>query len=103
WSECRKIVCKESNGWYLWLIVRRAPRSTPSNSSAESDVYKRQTGNITLEDSSKFKSFVGGMGFGYKIMYDEVPPGTKPSDKAINSDFPTAPLTGPGAPFSWHL
>lgn len=32
------------------------------------------TGNITLEDSSKFKSFVGGMGFGYKIMYDEVPP-----------------------------
>ncbi len=28
------------------------------------------TGNITLEDSSKFKSFVGGMGFGYKIMYD---------------------------------
>ena len=38
------------------------------------------TGNITLEDSSKFKSFVGGMGFGYKIMYDEVPPGTKPFD-----------------------
>lgn len=40
------------------------------------------TGNITLEDSSKFKSFVGGMGFGYKIMYDEVPPGTKPFDEA---------------------
>ena len=42
------------------------------------------TGNITLEDSSKFKSFVGGMGFGYKIMYDEVPPGTKPFDEAKN-------------------
>ncbi|WP_244586959.1 aldehyde ferredoxin oxidoreductase N-terminal domain-containing protein, partial [Escherichia coli] len=42
------------------------------------------TGNITLEDSSKFKSFVGGMGFGYKIMYDEVPPGTKPFDEAGN-------------------
>ena len=26
------------------------------------------TGNITIEDSSKFKSFVGGMGFGYKII-----------------------------------
>ena len=38
------------------------------------------TGNITLEDSSKFKKFVGGMGFGYKIMYDEVPPGTMPFD-----------------------
>ncbi len=27
------------------------------------------TGNITLEDSSKFKKFVGGMGFGYKNYY----------------------------------
>ena len=34
------------------------------------------TGDITLEDSSKFKKFVGGMGFGYKIMYDEVRGGT---------------------------
>lgn len=52
------------------------------------------TGNITLEDSSKFKSFVGGMGFGYKIMYDEVPPGTKPFDEANKLVFATGPLTG---------
>lgn len=51
------------------------------------------TGNITLEDSSKFKSFVGGMGFGYKIMYDEVPPGTKPFDEANKLVFATGPLT----------
>ena len=55
------------------------------------------TGNITLEDSSKFKSFVGGMGFGYKIMYDEVPPGTKPFDEANKLVFATGPLTGSGA------
>lgn len=56
------------------------------------------TGNITLEDSSKFKSFVGGMGFGYKIMYDEVPPGTKSFDEANKLVFATGPLTGSGAP-----
>lgn len=58
------------------------------------------TGNIILEDSSKFKSFVGGMGFGYKIMYDEVPPGTKPFDEANKLVFATGPLTGSGAPCS---
>ncbi|XNM86020.1 aldehyde ferredoxin oxidoreductase N-terminal domain-containing protein [Escherichia coli] len=58
------------------------------------------TGNITLEDSSKFKSFVGGMGFGYKIMYDEVPPGTKPFDEANKLVFATGPLTGSGVPCS---
>ncbi|SPX19505.1 putative aldehyde ferredoxin oxidoreductase [Escherichia coli] len=50
------------------------------------------TGNITLEDSSKFKSFVGGMGFGYKIMYDEVPPGTKPFDEANKLVFCYRPI-----------
>lgn len=58
------------------------------------------TGNITLEDSSKFKSFVGGMGFGYKIMYDEVPLGTKPFDEANKLVFATGPLPGSGAPCS---
>src|SRR5699024_12233889 len=60
------------------------------------------TGNITLEDSSKFKSFVGGMGFGYKIMYDEVPPGTKPFDEANKLVFATGPLTGSGARSEEH-
>ena len=58
------------------------------------------TGNITLEDSSKFKKFVGGMGFGYKIMYDEVPAGTKPFDEGNKLVFATGPLTGSGAPCS---
>ena len=58
------------------------------------------TGNITVEDSSKFKKFVGGMGFGYKIMYDEVQPGTKPFDEGNKLVFATGPLTGSGAPCS---
>ncbi|MEW0645938.1 aldehyde ferredoxin oxidoreductase N-terminal domain-containing protein, partial [Escherichia coli] len=32
---------------------------------------------------------------GYKIMYDEVPPGTKPFDEANKLVFATGPLTGP--------
>lgn len=58
------------------------------------------TGNITHEDSSKFKKFIGGMGFGYKIMYDEVPPCTMPFDEGNKLVFATGPLTGSGAPCS---
>lgn len=49
------------------------------------------TGNITVEDSSKFKKFVGGMGFGYKIMYDEVPPAQNLLMKGINWFSPPVP------------
>lgn len=42
------------------------------------------TGNITLEDSSKFKSFVGGMGFGYKIMLTKYRQARNLSMKRIN-------------------
>lgn len=40
------------------------------------------------------------MGFGYKIMYDEVAPGTKPFDEANKIIFAVGPLTGAGAPCS---
>ena len=42
------------------------------------------TGNITLEDSSKFKSFVGGMGFGYKICMTKYRQARNLSMKRIN-------------------
>ncbi|MFE8146763.1 aldehyde ferredoxin oxidoreductase [Brenneria goodwinii] len=58
------------------------------------------SGAITKEDSSKYKKFIGGMGFGYKIMYDEVAPGTKPFDEANKVIFAVGPLTGSGAPCS---
>ncbi|MDR3439109.1 aldehyde ferredoxin oxidoreductase [Telmatospirillum sp.] len=58
------------------------------------------TGVITKEESSKYKKFIGGMGIGYKIMFDEVPPGTQPFDEANKLVFAVGPLTGSGAPCS---
>ena len=58
------------------------------------------TGKITKESSGKLKQYIGGMGFGYRIMYDEVPPGTKPFDEANKVVFAVGPLTGSGAPCS---
>ncbi len=58
------------------------------------------TGTISKEDSSQYKKMVGGMGFGYKIMYDEVPAGTKPFDEGNKVVFAVGPLTGSGAPCS---
>lgn len=58
------------------------------------------TGNITTESSGHLKGYIGGMGFGYRIMYDEVPVGTKPFDEANKVVFAVGPLTGSGAPCS---
>lgn len=58
------------------------------------------TGQITTEETLKYKKFVGGTGIGYKVMYDEVPPGTKPFDEANKVVFSVGPLTGAGAPCS---
>lgn len=53
-------------------------------------------GNIIFEDFSKFKSFVGGMGFGYKIMYDEVLLGMKFFDEVNKLVFVIGLLIGFG-------
>jgi aldehyde:ferredoxin oxidoreductase len=57
-------------------------------------------GSISTEDTSKYKNFIGGMGFGVKILTEEVPPGTKPFDEAAKAVFTVGPLTGSGAPMS---
>lgn len=57
-------------------------------------------GKITKEDTSKYKDFIGGMGIGYKVMFDEVPAGTKAFDKANKIIFGVGPLTGSGVPCS---
>jgi aldehyde:ferredoxin oxidoreductase len=57
-------------------------------------------GSIATEDTAKYKKFIGGMGFGTKILADEVPPGTKPLDEASKVVFAVGPLTGSGAPLS---
>lgn len=58
------------------------------------------TGEIKKEDTAKYKDFVGGMGFGYKILFDEVPAGTKAFDEANKIVFGAGPLTGSGVPCS---
>lgn len=58
------------------------------------------SGQITTEDTSKYKDFIGGMGIGYKVMFDEVPAGTKAFDEANKIIFGVGPLTGSGVPCS---
>ncbi len=53
----------------------------------------------TLSVADTFKTdFIGGKGFGAKLLYDEVPPGTHPLDKNNLLMFMTGPLTGTMAP-----
>jgi aldehyde:ferredoxin oxidoreductase len=56
------------------------------------------TGNITTEDTEKYKEYIGGMGIGYKVMWDEVPADVGPFDKENKIIFAGGPLTGTGAP-----
>ncbi len=58
------------------------------------------TGAITVEDTLKYKDLIGGAGIGYKVIFDEVPQGTKPYDEANKIVFAVGPLTGTGAPCS---
>jgi len=56
------------------------------------------TGNITTEDTEKYKEYIGGMGIGYKVMWDEVPADVGPFDEENKLIFAGGPLTGTGAP-----
>ena len=57
------------------------------------------TGRIWAEDTvEKYKDYLGGTGIGYKIMWDEVPAGTKPYDPDNRVIFAVGPLAGTGAP-----
>lgn len=61
------------------------------------------TGKVTSEDTMKYKDFLGGTGLGYKILWDEVPPGTKAFDPENRVIFGVGPMTGTGAPLSGRV
>ena len=61
------------------------------------------TGNISTEDTSKYKDYIGGMGIGYRIIYNEVPLSTKPYDQASKFVMAVGPLTGSGVPCSGRM
>ncbi|NLY56590.1 MAG: aldehyde ferredoxin oxidoreductase [Firmicutes bacterium] len=57
------------------------------------------TGKITAEDTlAKYKDYLGGTGIGYKVIWDEVPVGTRAFDEANKIIFGVGPLAGTGAP-----
>lgn len=58
------------------------------------------TGNIFTENTMDYKDYIGGMGIGYKVMFDEVPAGTKAFDPENKIIFGVGPLTGSGVPCS---
>ncbi len=57
------------------------------------------TSRISKEDTiEKYKDYLGGTGIGYKVIWDEVPAGTKPFEPANKIIFAVGPLAGTGAP-----
>lgn len=55
------------------------------------------SGAITTVDTRRYRDFIGGMGIGYKVLFDEVPSGTRAYDQANKVIFSVGPLTGTGA------
>jgi aldehyde:ferredoxin oxidoreductase len=54
------------------------------------------TGRISTENTiEKYKDYLGGTGIGYKVIWDEVPTGTKPFDPANKIIFAVGPLAAP--------
>ena len=48
--------------------------------------------------SRSIRTFLGGTGLAYKVLWDEVPPGTKAWDPENRIIFGVGPLTGTGTP-----
>jgi len=57
------------------------------------------TGRTWSEETvEKYKDYLGGTGIGYKVMWDEVPAGTRPYDPDNRIIIAVGPLAGTGAP-----
>ena len=62
------------------------------------------TGAITTEDTlPKYKPYIGGMGLGYKIIWDEVPLDTDPLGPDAKVVFAVGPLTASGVRCSGRM
>ncbi|MDK2925582.1 MAG: hypothetical protein PWQ41_1356 [Bacillota bacterium] len=58
------------------------------------------TGKVSKEPTAKYIDFIGGLGLGWKVMWDEVPAKVKPFDPENRIIFGVGPLTGTYAPTS---
>lgn len=61
------------------------------------------TGEITKESSEKYQKYIGGMGIGYRIIYEDVPLNTHPFDEAAEIVAAVGPLTGSSVPCSGRM
>ena len=61
------------------------------------------TGAITKEDDTAYQKYIGGMGMGYKIIWDEVPMSTPPRAPESKFFMGVGPLTGSGVPCSGRM
>ena len=62
------------------------------------------TGAITTEDTlPKYKPYIGGMGIGYKVIWDEVPLDSDPLGPDAKAVFAVGPLTASGVPCSGRM
>lgn len=62
------------------------------------------TGTVTKEDTlPKYKPYIGGMGLGYKVIWDEVPLDADPLGPEAKAVFAVGPLTASGVPCSGRM
>ena len=61
------------------------------------------TGQVTVESTEPYEKFVGGMGLGNKIFYDEVKPGTDPFSPESKLVYSVGPLTASGVPLGGRM
>lgn len=62
------------------------------------------TGSITTEDTlPKYQPYIGGMGLGYKVIWDEVPLNADPLGPEAKAVFGVGPLTASGVPCSGRM
>lgn len=58
------------------------------------------TGEISRVETEPYKPYIGGMGIGYKVMFDEVGQNVRPYDPENKIVFGSGPLAGSGVPCS---
>jgi len=61
------------------------------------------TSEVDIPDSEVLRLFLGGVGYGAQLLYDELPIGVDPLNKDNKLVFTTGPLTGTGAPGSGFI
>lgn len=58
------------------------------------------TGSMKTVETAIYKDYIGSMGIGQKVMFDEVPSGTHPYEEANKIIIGAGPLSGSGVPCS---